>query len=142
MNGLIVAASAATTSVRTVVKHFQRAGITDTRVIVGDGPLECSPATVMRNPFYHRHGVLSSLWLAEPFLRGEPFLLVFGQSGLSYDRLSTFLQTRPQADIAVDFDGMARCSDEGSGRFFDALKHHIWKHGYPSSLTQLWGAVA
>src|SRR5205085_3830338 len=62
-------------------------------------------------PFFEKHGILSSVWLARPSLDGASFLFSVGDHYCALSRLQTFLADQPEADILVDVE-LKACDDE------------------------------
>src|SRR5262249_43947376 len=96
--------------------HFELAGVTENLIAVGyDGlavrALYGTRARCFLNPFFEQHGILSSVWLARPFLDGQPFLFSVGDHYCALSRLQTFLADQPAADILVDVE-LKTCDDE------------------------------
>jgi choline kinase len=99
-----------------LLNHFERAGITETIVSVGHDALGVrnlcgSRAHCFLNPFYQTHGILSSVWLARPYLEGSSFLFSVGDHYLAFPRLQSFLADQPAAEILVDVE-LKTCDDE------------------------------
>lgn len=106
----------ATTILGNLLDHFERAGITETFVVVGfDAPAvrtECAKkATCLLNPFFEHHGILSSIWQARPYLDGAPFVVTTGDHYFAFSRFQTFLQDLPEVDVLVDVE-LKTCDDE------------------------------
>ncbi len=96
--------------------HFEKAGVADNLIAVGYDALavraHCGTrARCFLNPFFEEHGILSSVWLARPFLEGDPFLFSVGDHYCALSRLQSFLADQPAADILVDVE-LKRCDDE------------------------------
>src|SRR5436190_13003218 len=135
MNGLIAAAGLCTrmqdlsekrnkvlldvggeTLLGTILHHFERAGVTETFVVVGfDAPSVRTAvgtrATCLINPFYEHYGILGSLWQAKSYLSGKPFLFTTGDHYFALPRLQAFLADQPEADVLVDVE-LKPCDDE------------------------------
>jgi choline kinase len=100
----------------TILSHFERAGITDTTVLVGHDGLAVRTACGTRarcllNPFFEQHGILSSLWQARATFEGCAFVFTTGDHYFAPTRLPAFLADQPEADVLVDVD-MKPCDDE------------------------------
>ncbi len=96
--------------------HFERWDIAETYVAVGFDAqavraLCGGRARPVLNPFYEQHGLLSSVWLARPFLDGTPFLFSVGDHYLAFERFRDFVADQPGADILVDVE-LKTCDDE------------------------------
>ena len=96
--------------------RFEQAGIVETLIAVGYDALAVralcgTRARCILNPFFEKHGILSSVWLARPLLEGEPFLFSVGDHYCALSRLQTFLADQPAADILVDVE-LKTCDDE------------------------------
>jgi choline kinase len=100
----------------TILHHFEQVGITDTVVLVGHDAQTVRTACGTRarcvlNPFFKHHGILGSIWLARPFLDGEPFVFTTGDHYFGPARLPALLADQPDAEILVDVE-LKECDDE------------------------------
>ncbi len=99
-----------------ILHHFQNQGITESIVVVGHDALAVRDAhgercTLLLNPYFEHHGILSSLWQAMPLLNGAPFVFTTGDHYFDGDRLRSFLADQPGADVLVDVE-LKTCDDE------------------------------
>ena len=99
-----------------LLNHFEQAGLGEIYVTAGFDALgvraACgSRARCLLNPFYEHHGILSSAWLARPFLDGSPFVFSVGDHYFAPGRLPALLADQPAADILVDVE-LKTCDDE------------------------------
>ncbi len=99
-----------------ILNHFEQTGISETHVAVGYDAVgvrqTCEDrARLILNPFYATHGILSSFWLARPYLAGNPFLFTVGDHYFTRNRLATILADQPEAEVLVDVE-MKPCDDE------------------------------
>jgi len=100
----------------TILSNFEACNLESIHVAVGfDAPAVrnfCGRrACCFLNPFYESAGILSSLWLARPFVEGSPFLFTVGDHYFAHSHLVNFLADQPEADILVDVD-VRPCDDE------------------------------
>jgi choline kinase len=99
-----------------ILHNFEQVDITETYVAVGfdAGSVRGACGTRARcihNPFYENHGILSSVWLARPYLDRTAFLFTVGDHYFALPRLRDFLADQPAADILVDVE-LKTCDDE------------------------------
>ncbi len=118
-----------------LLRHFEQADIQETFLTVGfDAPAVRTQlgqrAQLVFNPFYEHHGILSSVWLARPFLEGQSFLFSVGDHYLEAPRLQAFLADQPQADILVDVE-LKTCDDED-------MKVFVSRSGGLRTITKTW----
>lgn len=116
-----------------ILKHFARAGISESLVVVGfDGHQVrnrySTRAIWVHNPFYEHYGILGSIWLARPFLAGTPFLFTTGDHYFAYPRLETFIHDQPEADVLVDIE-LKKCDDED-------MKVYVKNNGQLQTMTK------
>jgi choline kinase len=100
----------------TILTNFERAGIAEPLVLVGHDAFAVQHfcglrATCLLNPFYEHHGILGSVWLAQPYLDGQAFTFTTGDHFFAFERFQTFLADQPDADILVDVE-LKDCDDE------------------------------
>lgn len=100
----------------TILANFERVGITDTLVVAGFDAQAVRTACGKRarcilNPFFEHYGILGSVWQTRQTLTGLPFVFTTGDHFFASDRLQTFLQDQPQADLLVDVE-IKPCDDE------------------------------
>src|SRR5947209_1518527 len=99
-----------------ILNHFERAGITETLVVVGFDAAAVRSQYGKRtlcvlNPFYEHYGILGSIWQARPLLAGTPFVFTTGDHYFAYPRFQAFLEDLPDAEILVDVE-IKTCDDE------------------------------
>lgn len=99
-----------------ILNQFEASAIEETFVAVGHDAVRvrqfCDKrATCVLNPFYEQFGILSSFWLARPYLDGEAFLFSVGDHYSSFSRFNHFFQDQPEAEILVDVE-LKVCDDE------------------------------
>lgn len=99
-----------------LLNHFQQAGVTETIVAVGFDALRvrdeyANRATWLLNPFFEHYGILSSIWMARPYLQGSPFVFTTGDHYFVHPRFRAFLDDQPSADVLVDVE-LKKCDDE------------------------------
>lgn len=100
----------------TILTNFERAGISETVVMVGHdahGVQDyCAKrCTCLLNPFYEHYGILGSMWLVQPYLDGQEFVFTTGDHFCAAERFQAFLADQPGADILVDVE-LKTCDDE------------------------------
>src|SRR3954451_3191147 len=100
----------------TILTNFERAGITETTVLVGHDAFAVQDfcgkrATCLLNPFYGHEGILGSVWQALPYLDGQAFTFTTGDHFFSSERFAAFFADQPDADILVDVE-LKPCDDE------------------------------
>jgi choline kinase len=106
-----------------ILTHFEQAGISETFVVVGHDAFAVQDhcrqrATCLLNPFYEHYGILGSVWQAEPYLRGSPFLFTTGDHYFGTARFRAFLEAQPEADVLVDVE-IKTCDDEDMKVYMD-----------------------
>ena len=114
---------------------FEQGGISETFLTVGfDAPAVRTHvgqrARLVFNPFYEKHGILSSVWLVRPHLEGQPFLFSVGDHYLEAAHMQAFLAEQPQADILVDVE-LKTCDDED-------MKVFVSRSGGLRTITKAW----
>jgi choline kinase len=104
----------------TILRNYERAAIVSTYVVVGFDALAvrtfCTtatnpPASCILNPFFAEYGILGSVWLARPYLDGQPFVFTTGDHYCAWERFAVFLHDQPGADVLVDVE-IKTCDDE------------------------------
>jgi choline kinase len=99
-----------------LLRHFGRAGVRETLVVVGHDALAVrgackGKAVCILNPFHEHYGILGSIWLARPHLDGHPFVVVTGDHYCAYDRFRAFLDDQPDAEVLADVE-LKTCDEE------------------------------
>jgi choline kinase len=99
-----------------ILHHFQRHNLSEAIVVVGHDALAVRDAygeccTCVLNPYFERHGILSSVWQAMHLLQGEPFVFTTGDHYFDGEHFRAFLADQPRADVLVDVD-VKTCDDE------------------------------
>src|SRR5262249_25865009 len=117
----------------TILHHFEHSGVTPTVVAVGHDAravkdLYGARCTCVLNPFYEHHGILSSVWLARPYLEGQPFVFTTGDHYFALPRFEAFLADQPEADVLVDVE-LKTCDDED-------MKVYVNRAGELRSMTK------
>ncbi|HYT94114.1 MAG TPA: NTP transferase domain-containing protein [Gemmataceae bacterium] len=123
----------------TILTSFERADIRETFVVVGHDAFAVQDhcrqrANCLLNPFYEHYGILGSLWLAGPHLKGVPFTFTTGDHYFAWPHLHAFLQDQPEADVLVDVE-LKTCDDEDMkvymdrGGQFRTMTKNFRKHG-------------
>ena len=125
-----------TSLLHNILDQYSQSGIDECYVVVGfQAPLvrnHCGGrSTCILNPFYVHSSILSSIWLAQPYLMGQPFVLTPGDHYFEFERLQRLLQEQPFADVLVDVH-LKACHDEdmkvyvtGSGHLHTMTKRHF-----------------
>jgi len=99
-----------------LLNQFAHVGIETPYVTVGFGAQAVrihvgTRAHCVMNPFFDKYGILGSMWVARPFLDGQPFLFTVGDHYFSLAHLQRFLADQPEAEVLVDVE-MKTCDDE------------------------------